>query len=41
MRVVVSEGEVLVLPEGWWHCVEAEEEEGGGGGRISVNFWFR
>ncbi|CDZ97736.1 Uncharacterized conserved protein, contains JmjC domain [Phaffia rhodozyma] len=42
IEVVLKKGEVLFLPEGWWHSVEGEGEgEECAGGRISLNYWFR
>jgi lysine-specific demethylase 8 len=34
---VVNGGDTLLIPEGWWHCIEAV----GNGGSVSINHWFR
>ncbi|WVF68961.1 hypothetical protein IAT40_003735 [Kwoniella sp. CBS 6097] len=38
IRVVLSEGETLFLPAGWWHRVE--QEEGESGIVVAVNYWY-
>jgi len=41
--VTLKKGETLLIPEGWWHCVEGVGTGEGGedSERLSVNFWFR
>ncbi len=33
----VGSGDTLLIPQGWYHCVEAI----GTDGSVSVNHWFR
>lgn len=43
--MLVRKGEAVLIPEGWWHCVEGTDEEIGQQDdedpRLSVNFLFR